>query len=132
MAWQPGTSGNPSGRPKADGKLRDRLREAAPELLEQLIERARAGDPVAVKVFWERTLPALRNEAARVELSLPAQATLLQRADAVLKLAESGEISIDVASDYISNVTKLVAVEQAGELKAQLQMLLEERYGGIA
>lgn len=112
-------------------KLRAKLLEAAPDVVAKLIEQAKAGDPVAVKEFLARVLPTLKPEAARVEFALP-DGTLMERAEAVLKLAEAGEIPLDVASEHIGNVVKLVAIEQAGELKAQLQMLLEEKFGGIA
>jgi len=130
--FQPGTSGNPEGaRMHKANKLREALATAAPDVITKLIARAKAGDPVALRLFLERVLPALKPEAKRVEFTLPG-GTLMERAEFVLALVAAGELPMDLASEYVTNATKLVAVTQGTELRAKLELLLAERFGDIA
>lgn len=135
--WTPGCeSPNPDGArkhkgPSVRGRLRAALLEAAPDVVAKLILQARAGDPVALKMFLDRVLPTLRPTAEQIELDIK-PGTLMQRAEAVLALAAAGEIPLDAASEFISNATKLVAIEEGTELKNQLALLLSEKFGNIA
>ena len=136
MAWEPGQSGNPEGArlhkaPSQRGKLRATLLEAAPEVVAALIVRAKAGDPVSLKLYLDRVFPTLRPQAEQIALDIE-PGSLMQRAEAVLQLAASGELPIDQASEYINNVSKIVLLEQATELKAQLALLLAEKFGDLA
>ena len=130
--FQLGRSGNAEGgRLNKAFVLRAKLIDAAPDVVSRLIEQAKAGDPVALRLFIERVLPTLKPEASRVHFTLP-DGSLLERAEAMLALAAAGELPMDVATEYVANATKLVAIEQGTELKAKLDLLLAERFGDLA
>jgi len=70
--WQPGQSGNPNGRPKGSKNKITILREAVianaehillenwEELVQCTVALAKAGDPTALKILWDRVIPAKR------------------------------------------------------------------------
>ena len=75
----PGTSGNPRGRPHESRNRSALLVEAlldgqAEALAGKAIERALAGDPLALKLCLERLLPARRERHMVLELPPPATA----------------------------------------------------------
>src|SRR3990167_9567009 len=64
MTFKPGESGNPTGRPKGiidkRSELRSLLETHAKEIIEKLIERAKIGDDVAMRLCVDRLIPRVK------------------------------------------------------------------------
>ena len=77
MKWKPGESGNPSGRPKRSYLVSRVIEEALLEkdgsalvaIVEKLVEKARGGDLMAIKVILERVegAPAAQSDKTHAE-----------------------------------------------------------------
>ena len=77
--WKAGQSGNPNGRPKGSKNKLTLLREAVLESAESIVlgnfedivkatvELAKAGDPTALKIVWDRIIPAKRSIEDKVD-----------------------------------------------------------------
>jgi len=67
-----GQSGNPAGRPKGIKDRRSALREKllphADQLIDMVVAYAKAGDPTAMRIVFERMLPPLKEEPVFMEL----------------------------------------------------------------
>jgi hypothetical protein len=124
MAWQKGESGNPGGRFRTDrpARLRERLAEHGEEVVAKLIELAKAGDPSALNIYFNKVLPSLKPHMAPV--LLPAMdGSLTERANAVLAAAERGDIPLDAATEYVKAAAVLLTVTVGDELKARIDQL---------
>lgn len=131
--WRAGTSGNPSGRPKSDAELRARLEEAAPAVVTKLIELAKGGDKNALRLFLERVLPALKPQAAPIDLpGLNLGTSLTEQGRQLLAAAVSGELAPDQAAELIAALGRLGNLQQVEELEKRLQALEAQRYGDLA
>ena len=65
MTYQKGQSGNPAGRPKgAKGKRAQIPPEVTADALKRLAELVASGDPQAIKLVLDRTVPALKPTTA--------------------------------------------------------------------
>jgi hypothetical protein len=98
--FRPGYSGNPVGRPLGSKRkqaahfILDRLAEEAPDVTEALLQRAKQGDRVMLKVYMDRVLGPARSQPIETGLALVVDG--LSLADAIgrtLEAVESGEIT---------------------------------------
>lgn len=124
--FKPGQSGNPKGRPKGSGlagTLRRAIAEDAAEIIKTLIEQAKSGDVQAARVLLDRIVPALKAEAAAVEVPGLAAGGLRERAQAVLDAAASGELAPDTAAGLVAAVGTLARVAEIDELEARISAL---------
>jgi len=72
--WQKGTSGNPTGRPRGSRNKAKVILESifageAEEVGRRLIGLAKDGDPVALKIYFERIYPVPKD--CPIELDVP-------------------------------------------------------------
>src|SRR5262245_26152395 len=110
----PGQSGNPNGRPKGS---RNKATELAEALLEgeaetfaiKLIDKVRAGDPVALRLCIERIVPPRRHRAVQFDLPAVESAADVPKASyAVLAACAAGELSIPDAQDIMNMIARFV------------------------
>src|ERR1043166_639079 len=94
MKFQPGQSGNPAGRPA--GSLNKKtlaaqaaLEEQAEEMVKGVMERAKNGEPAAMRLVTDRLLPTGRNRPVAIELP-------------VIKTPEDAELALTVVTDELA------------------------------
>lgn len=112
--FRKGESGNPAGRPLGARNRATLIAEAlmegeAEDLTRVLIERVRAGDPTAMKLYFERLVPPRRERP--VPVALPAVTGPADLAPAM------GAITAAVASGTL-------APAEAGELTRMVEVLM--------
>jgi hypothetical protein len=96
--FKSGQSGNPNGRPKGARNRATLAAEAllqgeAEELTRTCIERAKAGDSVALRLAMERILPPTRERAIRIDLpSVASVADLPNTLGRILAAVAAGEL----------------------------------------
>jgi hypothetical protein len=122
-----GTSNNPAGRPAGVGPVAKLRRELLSDekigpLVAKVYEMAMAGDLVAARLILDRVLPALKAQAANIQVAIPT-GTLTEKALALLEAAAGGSLPPDVAAEMITALSRIVTIEQATELKARLDAL---------
>ena len=124
--WKKGTSGNPAGRKPGSGivvELRQQLQSAAPEIIEKLIENAKLGDPTSVRLVVERLIPLNKPSLPLINIDIPADGSPVDRANALLNSALTGQISADQAASIVSIQSSIVALRESEELEKRLVAL---------
>jgi len=114
MTFQPGQSGNPNGRPKGiidkRTELRNLFESHAKEIIEKLIESAKAGDPIALRLCVERLIPRIKPDIG-INFKLPdgridTGDNMLQIAIDITRAVASGQMTIEEANkftDFLKN-----------------------------
>jgi len=123
--FKKGNNANPKGRPVGSGiqgQLRKQLEAASPEIIVKLIENAKAGDSMAMRVIIDRILPAHKSQLPTVDIDIP-DGSPLDRANAVLGAAIRGEISPDQAQAIISIQSDIAKLRESEELEKRLVAL---------
>jgi hypothetical protein len=115
MKFQPGHSGNPAGRlPGARNKKTLALEAAyeakAEEAVNDIMERAKSGDPAAMRLCMERAQPTGRHR--RFAFSLPR-----------IRTPEDAEAAIDVVMDGLAEGA--LSLPEVAELLRLVERLLE-------
>ena len=129
-----GRTNNPAGRPKGVGvvaRLRNEMlgEGKVTQLVEKVYAAALAGDMTAARLLLDRALPALRTQAALVNVPLNPADTLTARAEALLMAAAAGELPSCAASELIRALASVSAIEQGDELRKRLDAL---EFGDLA
>ena len=130
--FKPGQSGNPRGRPPGRSTaqaLRERLAEHADDVVQTVLNAALAGDQQAARQVLERILPALKPQAAPVEvLALANCSTLTEKAGAILAAAGAGELAPDVAAHLLAALGGVARITEIDELTRRVAALEEAEH----
>jgi len=94
MRFQPGQSGNPAGRPPGSPNKKTLALEAAfadraDEILNDVLARAKNGEPAAMRMCMERMVPPVRERAVAIELP-------------VIKTPEDAELALTMVTDELA------------------------------
>jgi hypothetical protein len=114
MRFQPGQSGNPAGRPPGSLNKKTLVFEAAyedkaEEAVQYIMERAKRGEPAAMRLCMERAVPTGRNR--RLAFALPR-----------IKTPEDAEAAIDVVMDALAE--GVLTLTEVSELLRLVERLL--------
>ena len=130
MSFKKGESGNPQGRPKGildkRVELRALLDPHKKELVAKAVERALDGDTQALRLCLERLIPPIKSQDLPVEIQIPT-GTLVERAEAVLALGASGDLSISDLSTLMQMVSTMARIIDVDDLERRITALEEQR-----
>lgn len=122
--FQPGQSGNPNGRPKDKTPatlLRKSIVDEMPDIIKKLVELAKEGDVQAAKVLLDRICPPLKPQA--MSINLPANGSLCEQADEIIKATLTGHIPPDIGSQLIAALANQGKLIETTELIARIEIL---------
>lgn len=120
--WKPGQSGNPAGKAPQNVSRR-LLMENAERLTSKAIEKALEGDTAALNLCLSRIAPALKQQAAPIQLEMPATDNLLDQAQRILKATTDGELPPDIATQLMQTLTTTAKVKEVDDLDRRLTKL---------
>lgn len=131
MAFQKGTSGNPSGRPKGSvdkrALLRLMLEPFAVELIAKLVNEAREGNMQAMKLIIERIIPPARENPIVLKLPALTDAEACSLAQAKIVAAVTNEqLMCSEASAISALVENCRKALETDELAKRLSALEEK------
>jgi hypothetical protein len=114
MRFQPGQSGNPAGRPpgalnKKTLAARALFEQHAEEIVTSIKERAKNGEPAAMRLTMERLAPSGRNRPVAIELP-------------VIKTPEDAELALAVVTDELA--AGKLAISEASALITLIDRML--------
>ena len=127
--FKPGQSGNPSGRPKGSRHRVTLLAEqmvdgAAEEIVGKVIEHAKLGDPIALKMLMDRILPVRKERPTQFELPPINAPTDLPTAFAAISSAVAdGEITLAEGAEASRLVENYARAVEVTELAARIDAL---------
>lgn len=124
-AWTPGMrSPNPTGRPRGivDKRLRiaQRMLDDADGIVSVLIAQALDGDTGAASLILSRVLPAIRNQAEKVQFAFDPTAPVTSQIEAVLAACAEGLVAPDVARTIIDAIGTLSNARAVEELEGRI------------
>lgn len=126
------TKGNTAavGRSKKTTFL-SRLREASDphwdEMLKSVIDQARAGDTAAFQLIASRIAPTYKQVLPTVDLGLPDDATLEDRAKAIGVASVAGTLSADHAKALLEVIQLEIQLSQVEALEQRIAALEQRR-----
>ena len=129
--FRPGQSGNPAGRPvgsrnKATLLCVDLLSGDAEAIFSTLIERAKAGDALALKLCVDRIVPimAARDRVVGVELPDVADTSdLVAASAAVIEHAAAGRITLSEAGEFMRLLKAQRELVETADLSVRIEAL---------
>lgn len=118
MRFQPGHTGNPAGRPagslnKKTLALEDAFAEHAEEIVANVIDRAKAGEPAAMRMCMERMVPTGRNRPLAIDL--PAIDTPDDARDALAVVTAelaAGNLTVAEASSLVTLIDRMLRLAE--------------------
>lgn len=126
--FQPGVSGNPRGRPRGSRDkrtvLRERLQAHADEILDRVVELAKQGDPVALRLAVDRLVTPVREDPVRFPLPPIARAEDCAAAQAaVLAALAEGALLPSEADTLTRLIESLRRAFETGDLATRLERI---------
>lgn len=134
--FKSGQSGNPNGRPegsrnKATLAIEALLDGEAEEITRKVIEKAKAGDSVALRLCLERICPPRRERPVMLVLPPVDQpAGVVQATAAVLRAMAAGEITPAEAREVAAILDGQRRAIETDELERRIAALEQEREKG--
>ena len=124
--WKAGESGNPRGRKPGTGKiaqLRENIAQHLPAIIEQLVTKAKEGDPQAARLLLERVIPPVKSIESPVEIKLPKDADLSTQGQMVIHAIANGELPPNQGSNLLTGLSTLARIKELDELEKRLTAL---------
>jgi Family of unknown function (DUF5681) len=127
--FKPGQSGNPAGKPKGARHKTTLAMEALLEgeaegLTRKAVEMALAGDTTAMRLCFERIMPARKDRPVMFEFpKLETAADAVKAAGALVAAVASGELTPSEAAELSRLVENFTRVLEASEFEARLTRL---------
>lgn len=123
--WKAGQSGNPRGRKPGTGevtKLRKSIAEHLPDIIVAMVAQAKAGDPVAARLLFERVIPPIRPGEQAAPIDLP-DTNLVDQGRAVIAATAAGQLAPGQAAQLLSSLAALARLVESEELAARISAL---------
>ena len=117
---QPPNPGRKKGSLNQSTKL---LKTATPAILEALIESAKSGDISAINTVLKYSLPTIKPESNRLNLTVPDGATLTEKAELIINSTLSGGGCPSVASGLIGALAQISKIKEIDEILYRLDQL---------
>jgi hypothetical protein len=127
--FEPGSSGNPHGRPKGSRNKTTLALEAlldgeAAALTRKAIDKALEGDMGALRLCFERVLPARRDRPVVFDLpEILTAADALKASSAVLTACAEGSLSPDEAAKIMDLIGNHIKALELNEIEARIAAL---------
>jgi hypothetical protein len=124
--FQAGQSGNPKGRPKGSRNKATLVAEAlldgdAGAIMRKLVEKAKEGDPTALRLCLERLLPPRRDRLVAFDFhEIKSSDDALKASSSVLAACADGALSPDEASKVMGLIASHANLLELTELEARL------------
>lgn len=129
MAWPKGKSGNPKGRTAGVEIIRQLLDPHREDLIAKLVELAKAGDTVALRICFDRIAPPPRAESPPVDIPGLADAeTMSDKARAIITACGNASISPDTASMLLGAIANAARIIEADELAERIAALEDRSF----
>lgn len=120
--FKKGQSGNPSGRPKSDtANLKPLLAKHGKGVLQKVIDTALSGDLTACKLILDRLYPAIKSQAATVNIIT--SGTLAEQGQAIITSTLNGSIPPDVSQMLLNGLTNQAKLIETTELIERIETL---------
>jgi hypothetical protein len=131
--FEPGKSGNPKGRPRGSRNKASLAAEAllegeADAIIRKVVEKAKQGDPTALRLCLERLLPPRRDRPVAFDLpKIESTADVIAASSSVVAACAEGALSPDEAARVMNLINLHAQTLEQTERKWVEQMV--ETYG---
>jgi hypothetical protein len=125
--WEKGQSGNPAGRPvgskNAQTDLREALEAHGKAILDQLVEKAKAGDQTTARFLLKRLLPGARSAPIQVPIQL--EGTAVEQAEQVKNALAESRLTLEEAQALLAAIHSVELTREAAEISERVGKLEE-------
>jgi len=120
--FEKGVSGNPSGRPKSDtANLKPLLAKHGESVLQKVIDTALSGDLAACKLILDRLYPAIKAQAATVNIN--ATGTLSEQGQEIITSTLNGSVPPDISQMLLNGLANQAKLIETTELIERIEAL---------